>query len=85
MAILMAIYMVCATRVNIVFVSIFAALILVFALLAAAYWRLGLGDEIVGNRLTVVSLIALAISAPGPFSNRFNDLFLGRRCCFIPG
>lgn len=56
MALLMLIYTVCATRTNIVFVLIFACLIFVFSLLAAAYWRLGLEDEVTGNRLTVVCL-----------------------------
>lgn len=56
MALLMLIYSVCATRTNLVFVLIFASLILVFSLLAAAYWKLGLEDAVMGNRLTVVSL-----------------------------
>lgn len=50
----MTIYMVCATRTNLVYVIIFAALIPVFALLAAAYWRLGVGDKAGGERLVVV-------------------------------
>lgn len=62
MALLMFIYMICATRINMVFVGIFAGLILVFSLLAAAYWRLGLGDAIIGNRLTVVSFVGLVFS-----------------------
>lgn len=62
MAVLMFIYMICATRINMVFVGIFAGLILVFSLLAAAYWRLGLGDAIIGNRLTVVSFVGLVFS-----------------------
>jgi succinate-acetate transporter protein len=52
---LMLIYTVCATRTNIIYVVIFASLILVFALLAAAYWQLGRENEMLGNRLTVVS------------------------------
>lgn len=54
MAILVTIYMICATRTNLVYVLIFAALILVFVCLAAAYWRLADGDTVVGNRLIVV-------------------------------
>jgi len=39
-----------------VYVLIFASLIFVFSLLAAAYWKLGAEDEVMGNRLTVVSI-----------------------------
>lgn len=55
MALLMVIYSVCATRTNLPFFLIFASLLIVFALLAAAYWKLGEGNEAMGNRLTVVS------------------------------
>lgn len=58
----MTIYMVCATRTNLVYVIIFAALIPVFALLSAAYWRLGVGDKVGGERLIVVRP-AIAVSA----------------------
>lgn len=53
----MFIYTICATRTNAVYVVIFTSLILVFCLLAAAYWRLAQADVVVGNRLAVVSLI----------------------------
>lgn len=56
MALLMLIYCICATRTNLVYVLIFASLIFVFSLLAAAYWKLGAEDEVMGNRLTVVSI-----------------------------
>lgn len=56
MALLMLIYCICATRTNLVYVLIFASLIFVFLLLAAAYWKLGAEDEVMGNRLTVVSI-----------------------------
>ncbi|KAJ5528378.1 hypothetical protein N7513_012537 [Penicillium frequentans] len=62
MALLMLIYTVCATRTNIVFVLIFACLIFVFSLLAAAYWKLGLEDEVTGNRLTVGAGAALFVA-----------------------
>lgn len=52
----MLIYTICATRTNIIYVVLFTSLILVFCLLAAAYWRLGKEDAINGNRLTVVRL-----------------------------
>lgn len=64
MAVLMVIYMVCATRINVVFFLIFAALIVFFSLLAAGYWRLGLGDAVIGNRLMVVSIFALPYLPP---------------------
>ncbi|CAI7663113.1 unnamed protein product [Penicillium bialowiezense] len=53
MGLLMLIYALCATRTNAVYVAIFTSLILVFTLLAAAYWKLGMEDAIAGNRLTV--------------------------------
>lgn len=55
MGLLMVIYTICATRTNAVYVVIFTSLILVFCLLAAAYWRLAQADVVVGNRLAVVS------------------------------
>lgn len=55
MDILCFIYMISATRINAVFVAIFLTLVMVFTLLSAAYWRLGLGDAVGGNRLLVVS------------------------------
>lgn len=62
MAVLMVIYMVCATRINVVFFLIFLGLAVFFVLLAAGYWRLGLEDAIVGNRLMVVSILTLRLS-----------------------
>ncbi|KAJ5176296.1 uncharacterized protein N7482_002173 [Penicillium canariense] len=49
MAVLMLIFMICATRTNVVYTLIFLALLLVFLLLSSAYWRLGEGDVAVGN------------------------------------
>lgn len=54
MGLLMLIYAICATRTNAVYVVIFTTLIVVFSLLAAAYWRLAQGNVEVGNRLAVV-------------------------------
>lgn len=56
MALLMVIYTICASRINLPFFIIFLSLVMTFALLAAAYWKIGEGNEVVGNRLTVVSL-----------------------------
>lgn len=52
----MVIYTICATRINLLFFIIFLSLIVTFSLLAAAYWKIGTGDEVMGNHLTVVSL-----------------------------
>ena len=68
MAILVTIYMVCATRTNAVYVLIFAALIVVFVCLAAAYWRLADGDAIIGNRLIVVCFLFFLFVCPFPLS-----------------
>ncbi|KAJ5594826.1 GPR1/FUN34/YaaH-class plasma membrane protein [Penicillium hispanicum] len=62
MALLMLIYTICATRINVLFVLIFMSLIVVFCLLAAAYWNLGAGDEVMGNRLTVGAGAALFLA-----------------------
>ena len=73
MALLMLIYTICATRTNLIYVAIFLSLILVFSLLAAAYWQLGQENEVLGNRLTVVSPnLSLNLEngrAEGPGSN----------------
>lgn len=53
MGVLMFIFMICATRTNVVLTLIFLALFLVFVMLSAAYWRLGLGDAVTGNRCVV--------------------------------
>jgi hypothetical protein len=66
-AAMMFIYALCATRTNIVYMILFADLLVVFALLAAPYWRLGQEDAEVGERLTVVSLIFRCVSATKPF------------------
>ncbi|CAG8055297.1 unnamed protein product [Penicillium salamii] len=50
MAVLMVIFMICATRINVVYTFIFLSLLLVFLFLSAAYWQLGQGNSIVGNR-----------------------------------
>ncbi|KAJ5333102.1 GPR1/FUN34/yaaH protein [Penicillium brevicompactum] len=50
MAVLMVIFMICATRINVVYTLIFLSLLLVFLFLSAAYWQLGQANSIVGNR-----------------------------------
>lgn len=56
MAVLMLIFMICATRINVVYVLIFLSLLLVFLLLSSAYWVLGQGDAATGNRCVKVSI-----------------------------
>jgi uncharacterized protein len=55
MAILMLIFMIGATRTNIVYTLIFLSLILVFLLLTAGYWQLAEGNTAVGDRCIKVS------------------------------
>jgi len=62
MAVLMLIFMICATRTNVVYTFIFLSLLLVFLLLTAAYWQLGQGNVTVGNRCVKVSILALGLS-----------------------
>lgn len=50
MAVLMLIFMICATRINVVFTLIFLSLLMVFLLLSAAYWVLGQGNAATGDR-----------------------------------
>lgn len=57
MGVLMLIFTVCATRTNVALVLVFLSLFMVFVMLSAAYWRLGLGDSVVGNRCVVVSIL----------------------------
>ncbi|KAL3471673.1 GPR1/FUN34/yaaH family-domain-containing protein [Aspergillus californicus] len=50
MAVLMLVFLICATRTNLVYTLIFLSLLLVFLLLSAGYWRLGEGDTAIGDR-----------------------------------
>ena len=56
MAVLMLIFMICATRINVVYTLIFLCLLLVFLLLSSAYWELGQGNAAVGDRCVKVSI-----------------------------
>ncbi|KAB8246733.1 hypothetical protein BDV35DRAFT_380319 [Aspergillus flavus] len=79
MAILVTIYMICATRTNLVYVLIFAALILVFVCLAAAYWRLADGDTVVGNRLIMLfEALGFPVNLPVGDLSRFWSRVEGR-------
>ncbi|RJE20006.1 hypothetical protein PHISCL_07653 [Aspergillus sclerotialis] len=63
MAMLMLVYMICATRTNVVYVTIFFSLVVFFCLAAAAYWRMGVGDKITGERLVVGSGATLFVTS----------------------
>jgi succinate-acetate transporter protein len=57
MAVLMLIFMICATRINVVYTLIFLSLLLVFLLLSSAYWQLGQGNTSIGDRCVKVSVV----------------------------
>jgi succinate-acetate transporter protein len=63
MGVLMLIFLICATRINAVYVVIFATLTLVFVFLSAAYWRLAVADALVGNRLIVAAGASLFVAS----------------------
>lgn len=60
MGVLSLIYLVCALRTNIIFVTIFFGLFMTFLLLAASYWHLALGKShhATGKKLQIVSILA---------------------------
>lgn len=81
MALLMLIYTICASRTNVVYFIIFATLIVVFSLLAAAYWHIGLGYEASANRLVVVSSGWIGIyKRPNGISANQATYTVGKRC-----
>jgi hypothetical protein len=53
----MFIFMICATRTNVVYTLIFLSLLLVFLLLSSAYWQLGQGNAAIGDRCVKVNII----------------------------
>jgi hypothetical protein len=64
MAVLMLIFMICATRINVVYTLIFLFLLLVFILLSAAYWQLGQANAPIGDRCVKVRLSCSRDSSP---------------------
>lgn len=52
----MLIFMICATRTNVIYTLIFLSLFLVFILLTSGYWKLGEGNMGAGDRCVKVSL-----------------------------
>ncbi|KAJ5587837.1 uncharacterized protein N7459_003602 [Penicillium hispanicum] len=63
MAVLMFIFMICATRTNLVYTLIFLSLLMVFLMLSSAYWRLGLGDTTVGDRCVIGAGASLFVAS----------------------
>ncbi|KAJ5291915.1 hypothetical protein N7478_001166 [Penicillium angulare] len=63
MAVLMLIFMICATRTNMVYTLIFLSLLLVFLLLSGAYWDLGGGNAVVGERCVKGAGAALFVAS----------------------
>lgn len=55
MGLLCLVYLICALRTNIVFLVIFATLVVAFGLLTGTYWHLALGHAALGAKLQVVS------------------------------
>nr|DAA06461.1 TPA_inf: GPR1/FUN34/YaaH-class plasma membrane protein [Aspergillus terreus] len=63
MDIMILFFTICSCRINVVFVTLFASLFMVFACLSGAYWRLGLGDTTIGIRLTIGGGASLFVSS----------------------
>ncbi|KAL5332116.1 GPR1/FUN34/yaaH family-domain-containing protein [Aspergillus crustosus] len=63
MAILMLIFLICATRTNAVYMLIFLSLFLVFLLLTAGYWSLGQSNAVVGDRCVKGAGAALFVAS----------------------
>ncbi|KAJ6011019.1 hypothetical protein N7451_002431 [Penicillium sp. IBT 35674x] len=63
MAVLMLIFLICATRTNVVYTLIFLSLLLVFLLLSGAYWDLGEGNAVVGERCVKGAGAALFVAS----------------------
>lgn len=57
MAVLMLIFMICATRTNVIYTLIFLSLLVVFLLLTAAYWALGEDNATAGAACVKVNII----------------------------
>ena len=53
MGVLCLIYLVCALRTNIIFVTIFVTLVLAFSCLAATYWYLAMGNMAKAGNLLI--------------------------------
>ncbi|KAJ5970511.1 uncharacterized protein N7479_000429 [Penicillium vulpinum] len=63
MAILMLIFFICSTRINVVYTLIFLTLFVVFLLLTSAYWELGQGNLASGGRCVKGAGAALFVAS----------------------
>lgn len=59
MGVLCLVYLICALRTNIVFLVIFATLVVAFGLFTGTYWHLALGNKVFAAKLQVVSTRAM--------------------------
>lgn len=55
MGLMSFIYLVCALRTNLVFVAIFAGLLLTFVVLTGSYWHLAMGHDEMAKKLQVAA------------------------------
>ncbi|MCJ1368152.1 hypothetical protein MMC16_007293 [Acarospora aff. strigata] len=55
MGVLCLVYLICALRTNVVFLVIFATLVVAFSLLAGTYWHLALGNAAFAGKLQVAA------------------------------
>ena len=55
MAVMMLIFMICATRTNVVYTVLFLTLLIVFLLLSSAHWLLAEGNSVAGIKYVKVS------------------------------
>lgn len=72
----MLIFMICATRTNLVYTLIFLSLLLVFLLLSSAYWQLGQGNAAIGDRCVKVSIIPCFSNSADSWFQFWLDLSL---------
>lgn len=78
MGVLCLVYLICALRTNIVFLVIFATLVLGFGFLSGAYWQLAQGNAVLGGKLVVVCQSTYRIYR---WKTKANHL--GRRCMYL--
>ena len=78
MGVLCLVYLICALRTNIVFLVIFATLVLAFGFLAGAYWQLAQGNAVLGGKLVVVCQ-----STHRRYRWKTKGNHLGRRCMYV--
>lgn len=86
MAFLVAIYTICATRLNVVFVCLFFTLTIALICLAVSYWYIARGNDTVGGRLSKVRLLLCTnpSSAIRQATNAYTDWRSPYVCCLFP-